>query len=100
VSLLVSGEHAADFDVDGDVDGADFLSWQRNLGTTSVTSLLPGDANFDRAVTAADLPIWRTQFGIAPPALAAARAIPEPTAAALAALACLAALGARRRAAA
>ncbi len=52
---------AGDFDTDGDVDGNDFLTWQRGLGST-----------FD----AADLPDWRANFGAS--STGAAAAVPEP----------------------
>lgn len=56
---------SADFDVDNDVDGADFLSWQQDFGTT-----------FD----AADLANWESQFGGAGPLSAlASAAVPEPS---------------------
>jgi hypothetical protein len=73
----------ADFDNDGDVDGQDFLTWQRGQGAgTNAT----GDANGDGQVNAADLGIWKTKFG--PGAAAgAAGAVPEPAAWALALLA-------------
>lgn len=90
-------EDDADFDADGDVDGADFLAWQRGLGETGTAVLGDGDANGDTNVDAADLEIWKTQFGDGGTAVVAAAAIPEPSAAllALAAAACLA--GRRRR---
>ena len=53
----------ADFDTDGDVDGNDFLIWQRGFstsvpdGTQSV-----GDADGDRDVDGGDLVIWEEQF--------------------------------------
>ncbi len=50
----------ADFDQDGDVDGEDFLAWQRGLGTG--TTLADGDANGDGQVDAEDLTIWHTKF--------------------------------------
>jgi hypothetical protein len=70
-----------DFDLDGDVDGRDFLVWQRG-GSPNPRS-------------AADLALWKTNFGTA---VAAAGAVPEPGSLVLA----LAALGmvaaaARRR---
>jgi hypothetical protein len=39
---------SADFDADGDVDGSDFLEWQRGLGSS---------------LDASDLVNWQTQFG-------------------------------------
>ena len=53
-----------DFDGDGDVDGADFLVWQRGLGTTH---------------DAGDLADWRANFGSVP----SIGVVPEPSAAAL-----------------
>jgi len=92
----------ADFDADGDVDGADFLKWQQELGRTGTATLADGDANGDMNVTAADLAIWQAQFGPGAPAAAAAGAVPEPATwclTVLAGLACLAAVLPRRRAA-
>jgi hypothetical protein len=42
---------SADFDGDGDVDGADFLEWQRGDGVVAVDAL--------------DLELWRSDFGAA-----------------------------------
>lgn len=73
----------ADFDADRDVDGADFLVWQRGLGVAGTQSA--GDADYSGGVSATDLRAWRNQFGLitAPPAVLS---VPEPTAAAMAAL--------------
>lgn len=85
----------ADFDADGDVDGADLLSWQRNLGATG--SDLPADGNNDGVVDAADLELWRQNFAPAGDAsTAASQSTPEPSSAALFAAA-LCALGGKRR---
>ena len=64
----------ADFDVDGDVDGRDFLAWQRGFGKASPT-LADGDANSDNLVDELDLGIWQTQYDATP--LVAALAIPD-----------------------
>ncbi len=64
----------ADFDQDGDVDGADFLTWQRGFGVGS--TLADGDANGDNMVDAKDLSVWENQFGGAP--LSAIATVPEP----------------------
>ncbi|HYO23971.1 MAG TPA: hypothetical protein VEQ85_03395, partial [Lacipirellulaceae bacterium] len=92
---------SADFDNDNDVDGADFVLWQRGLGRTIDATQAEGDADHDFDVDAADLAIWRSSFGTAG-AAAAAGAVPEPGAAtllALAGLGCVAAGGRRGRAA-
>lgn len=82
-----------DFDGDGDVDGSDFLTWQRNVGTGSTQQA--GDANNTGTVDGADLAVWRSQFG--PAAAAAVAAIPEPTSVALTVLAAAALLSMRGR---
>jgi hypothetical protein len=68
-------EPSADFDVDGDVDGTDFLAWQTRLNqSTSVNAA--GDANVDGRVNADDLAVWHSQFDVAADSVAA---VPEPT---------------------
>ncbi len=84
----------ADFDGDGDVDGADFLIWQRGVG--SGTSQSQGDANFSGAVDGVDLGIWKTEFGT-PQSLVATTAIPEPASCALSLVALVGAAATRRR---
>jgi hypothetical protein len=81
---------SADFNGDGDVDGGDFLVWQRGLGTSAGATKSQGDADADMDVDADDLTAWRSDFGSssfgAPGAIAtgfvryvsgAATAIPE-----------------------
>jgi autotransporter-associated beta strand protein len=70
----------ADFDDDGDVDGADFLTWQQNVGTSGGQP--QGNANGDAVIDGADLGVWRNQFA-GGSSIAAVTAIPEPTAAAV-----------------
>jgi hypothetical protein len=70
----------ADFDNDGDVDGQDFLTWQRNVGVG--TNNATGDADGNSIVNGADLAAWRAEFG--PAAAAAVGSVPEPTSAVLA----------------
>jgi hypothetical protein len=55
---------AADFDFDGDVDGRDFLAWQRGYGTPAPTAVKSqGDADNDLDVDGADLSVWELQYG-------------------------------------
>jgi hypothetical protein len=61
---LVSTGTNGDFDGDGDVDGRDFLRWQRG-----------GSPD---AFSASDLAVWQTNYGTNP-SLSAATAVPEPT---------------------
>lgn len=68
----------ADFDQDGDVDGSDFLAWQRGFGVG--TTLAQGDANGDGQVDDLDLAAWQSQFGVTPLiAQQAATSVPEPS---------------------
>ena len=59
---------AGDFDSDGDVDGRDFLLWQRG--------------NSPNPLSAGDLADWQGNYG-AGPLTAASVAVPEPSACAL-----------------
>jgi Big-like domain-containing protein len=59
---IIVGE-SGDFDTNGNTDGGDFLTWQRNFGTLSGASLTEGDSNFDRTVDVQDLTIWGNTFG-------------------------------------
>ena len=70
----------ADFNGDGEIDGADFLVWQRGLGAGTQST---GDANHNSMVDGADLDIWKTQLGTSG---VAAGAVPEPATLAMLAL--------------
>jgi hypothetical protein len=56
-------EPSADFDGDGNVDGHDFLLWQRGFGLSQATSD-QGDANDDGNVDGVDLAVWQNQYGL------------------------------------
>jgi hypothetical protein len=83
----------ADIDGDGDVDGADFLRWQRGVGTATGATLGQGDADRDGTVDAEDLAFWRNAYGAGG---GGAAAIPEPATGALAVVA-LVGIAMRRR---
>jgi hypothetical protein len=53
----------ADFDGDGDADGADFLAWQKGQGITVGATKSQGDADGDLDVDADDLAAWKHEFG-------------------------------------
>jgi len=54
----------ADFDNDGDTDGADFLAWQRGFGTAAPNAApADGDADGDQDVDGEDLDAWQSLFG-------------------------------------
>ena len=88
---------SGDFDQDTDVDGADFLAWQRGFGVTTLAGLNDGDGNHSGTVTGADLAIWKNQYAAAGP-LAIQQTVPEPSGLALLLLAGTShALGSARR---
>ncbi len=62
---------SADFDLDNDVDGTDFLTWQRGYGMANDAEILDGDADRNGAVDGADLAVWETQMGTSSPPIAA-----------------------------
>lgn len=72
-ALVTTGP--GDFDGDGDVDGADFLGWQRSAPS--------------------QIPVWQANYGVG--ALSAASAVPEPTAFVLTGLFALTAVTAHGR---
>ena len=81
LQVISTGSLNGDFDMDGDVDGADFLLWQQG------GSPMP--------LSAADLAEWQANYPSAPPAEVAAAVVPEPTA--LCSLAVAVLLGATAR---
>ncbi|RIK88317.1 MAG: hypothetical protein DCC67_00700 [Planctomycetota bacterium] len=74
--LLTKADFLGDYDGNGLVDGADYLVWQRNLGST--TNLL-ADGNGDGVVNMTDLDVWRWNLGSRIDA--SAYSVPEPSAA-------------------
>jgi hypothetical protein len=62
-TLVAPEPDTGDFDDDGDVDGRDFLKWQRGESPDPLS--------------ADDLAIWQVQYGTTPP-LSATIAVPEP----------------------
>jgi hypothetical protein len=63
---------SADFDEDEDVDGFDFLAWQRGFGIVAPNAAkADGDADNDHDVDSSDLAVWELQYGTAPPLVAA-----------------------------
>lgn len=63
----------SDHDLDDDVDGRDFLIWQRNFGQSGQN----GDANSDYEIDQLDLALWQAQYGSIGPAMQTI-AVPEP----------------------
>jgi hypothetical protein len=77
LSTLPGTDPNADFDDDGDIDGRDFLIWQRGFGLIGQNDNTLGDADFSGTIDGADLAIWQEQYGGTPPLIASV-AVPEP----------------------
>jgi hypothetical protein len=87
----ISTISTADANGDGAVDGGDFLTWQRNLGTMLPTSasnaerVAMGDVDLSRTVDARDHALWRTMMSGAGPSTGQTP-VPEPATVVIAAL--------------
>jgi hypothetical protein len=81
ISFLASANPSADFDLDGDTDGSDFLAWQRGFGISIGAQYAQGDADRDGDVDSDDLAIWDSSYAVL--AADAALAVPEPAVAVL-----------------
>ncbi len=73
-----------DFDGDDDVDGRDFLVWQRNFGfDAGEGNVAPdsfGNTNADRYIDGKDLAIWQATYGTSwAGSLSANATVPEPS---------------------
>ncbi len=66
-----------DFNGNGDVDGRDFLTWQREVGV-AVEAGNGADGNGDGMVDTLDLEIWQRHFGESINELSAIASVPEP----------------------
>ncbi|MDC0936664.1 hypothetical protein OAS39_10285, partial [Pirellulales bacterium] len=64
VSLFADVPGNGDFDIDGDVDGFDFLAWQRGFGTLYESN---------------DLATWELNYGAVPLLANNTTAVPEPS---------------------
>ncbi len=53
-----------DYDASDEIDGADFLTWQRDLGSTASPAGSGADGDKSGAVGPGDLNVWNTNFGI------------------------------------
>jgi predicted phosphodiesterase len=92
--IVLSPILAGDYDSDNDVDGADFLVWQRGFGSTTQ---LAADGNHDGQVNADDLTIWQNNYGTSLNAsLSTLESVPEPATLLLMLLAMPAAFGGLR----
>lgn len=65
-----------DIDGDGDIDGQDFLHWQRSVGNVGVGMLADADGSLE--VDDFDLWLWQTNYGRQLAANGPFAAVPEP----------------------
>ncbi|TWU22757.1 CotH kinase family protein [Bythopirellula polymerisocia] len=59
--------YSGDYDGDGDVDGRDFLVWQRSFGTSAVPPGIEADGNHDGNVDGLDFELWSETYGTVAP---------------------------------
>jgi hypothetical protein len=78
IALRIESVHLADANGDQQVDGSDFLAWQRGYGGAGATTLANGDFNYDGVVDPQDLAVWQSQSGTSAALSAAAAGVPEP----------------------
>ena len=69
VTLAIVPDLPGDFDLDGDVDGFDFIKWQRGESPNSLSQ--------------SDLADWDVNYGTVAPLSATSTAVPEPSSAVL-----------------
>jgi hypothetical protein len=84
---------AGDYDFDEDVDGADFLIWQRTLASSDY---LAADGQRDGVINGQDLEPWQSHFGQPQMLLRNVASLPEPNTFAASLSLALAALGRAR----
>jgi hypothetical protein len=77
-AIYAAGTLTGDFDLDNQVDGRDFLVWQRLNGSTTRTV---ADISLNGVVDAADLAIWQAHYGEKFGSLSAfvSSQVPEPS---------------------
>ncbi len=99
--IVTNAFRPGDFDGDADVDGDDLTRWTTGFGTATGATRTMGDANGDGAVDGDDLLVWQQNVGWSPlnAASPANSPVPEPSSAAILAVASIALVrrGARRR---
>ncbi len=77
LAVMAPAFFEADFDEDGDVDGADLTKWRAGFGTSGSATHMQGDADGDQDVDGADFLVWQRELG---DGIAGAAAVPEPSA--------------------
>jgi hypothetical protein len=76
---LVVRDGFGDYDVDGDIDTADYALWRTTYGQSVQFSGNGADGNNNGVVDAADYVVWRNRFGSSPSSGAgSANLVPEP----------------------
>ncbi len=76
--ISVVEHQAADFDRDGDIDGADLSKWQEDFGHYA-----DRDADGDDDTDGHDLLVWQRQFDSSVTDVASSATVPEPTSGAM-----------------
>ena len=89
IRFVVVGSEIAgptDFNIDGSVDSNDLPVWKAGFGGTAPAGVANGDANADGKVDGVDFLAWQRSVGTSATAAPVVKAVPEPSAFALATL--------------
>ena len=63
-ATFTSATTPGDYDVDGDVDGRDFLVWQQSFAAPAVPPGSGADGNLNGLVDGPDLVVWRDELSL------------------------------------
>ncbi|HEX6963259.1 MAG TPA: DUF1559 domain-containing protein [Lacipirellula sp.] len=78
--MILDGALEGDYDLDGDADGHDMLTWQRQLGSAATPPGSGADGDGNGLVGLLDLSRWQDHFGqVAEQSTAAVLTVPEPS---------------------
>lgn len=80
-NFLVRDGLLGDYDIDGDVDNADYSRWRATFGTSIAPAGNNADGNGNGVVDAADYAVWRDNFGaslFSGSGLGSVALVPEP----------------------
>jgi hypothetical protein len=76
---ILNPSQPGDYDGDEDVDGQDFLAWQRQLGSSAAPMGSGADGSGNGVIDGPDLTMWRDHFGVGgTDSHAASGQVPEP----------------------
>jgi hypothetical protein len=84
LSLTLTGKThlAGDFNSDGEVDTADYVTWRGMFGRSVTNAYDAADGNGNKLIDNGDINVWQQNFGLTASSFASAAelaAVPEPS---------------------